>query len=523
MLMRGVRRLRRIGDVLAPQTRRLLAGVCVVALAAAGFGVYELIRAWFFTPPSQACLVRGATDVVRAAPGTACVGLTDGSFVFDPSLAGVERQILQENRRVLAAHPDNYVSIVFVLPISSDSGSILSMANALEQLRGAFVAQYRANRDDVEGISPYIQLLIADNGYQASAWSQTDAIIENATAAQHIDAVAGLGLSLQNTESAARQLTGAGLPVIGATVTSDHFDNIRNFIRVSPPNADAISVATAYARSISDRALLVEDENLGDTYDMTVVTGLQKYPDATHRIIGKETFDTTARDNATTPALAKTYDEQVKNRISQMRADICLAQPAVVLFGGRGRDLAELVASLNGRPCADKPITVISGDDVTNLPYSAAVRQGLASGVTVDYAGVANPDEWAAGSGQAIAEGRQGFAAFDQVFKALFQGATLGDGNTMMAYDATLTGVSAIRLTSLPQPACAAVVAELGALRGAHTVLGASGPLAFDADYVTSTAGSNPIGKAIPILRLSLDGTSQFVSLAWPAGQPTVF
>ena len=280
---------------------------------------------------------------------------------------------------MVGAHPSDYVSIVLLLPISSDSGSILSMANALEQLRGAYTAQHHANRDDVEGIRPSIQLLIANNGYQANAWSQTDSIIEQAAAKQHIAAVAGLGLSLDTTESAAKQLTAAGLQVVGATITSDHFDNIRNLIRVSPANQDATSVAATYARSVSGRALLVEDENVGDTYDVTVVAGFRKYPDATHLIVGRETYDTTARDNANTPALTQAAQAVVDNRISQMPADICLAQPAVVLFGGRGRDLATLVVALKDRPCADKPITIVSGDDVTNLPYTPAVGQGPAA------------------------------------------------------------------------------------------------------------------------------------------------
>lgn len=511
-----------VNQVRENATRRVktaLIGTCVLALAAAGFGVYEAIR-HVFPPPSRTCMVRDATKVTHDNPQAICVGLTDGAYVFDASLAGVERQILQENQQVLKAHPTDYVSVVLLLPISADSGSIMSMPNALEQLRGAYTAQYHANRDDVEGIRPAIRLLIASNGSQANEWSQTDSIIEQAAVKQHITAVTGLGVSLDNTESAAKQLTAAGLPVIGATITSDHFDDIRDLIRVSPANQDAISVATDHAHSLSGRAVLVEDENLGDTYDLTVVNGFQKYPDATHLIVGREAYDSTQRDKATTPGEAQAAERAVENRISQMPADICLTQPAVVLFGGRGRDLASLVAALKDRPCTDKPITIVSGDDVTNLPYTAAVGQGLSSGVTVDYAGVANPDEWSTGTGQAVADGKKGFTTFDQAFTTLFPHAALDDGNSMMAYDATLTAVSAIRLTSLPQPGPDAVAGELGALHGAHTVLGASGPLSFEADYNTSTTGSNPIGKAIPILRLDPDGSSRFVSPAWPAGQP---
>jgi hypothetical protein len=75
------------------------------------------------------------------------------------------------------------------------------------------------------------------------------------------------------------------------------------------------------------------------------------------------------------------------------------------------------------------------------------------------------------------------------------------------------TSVSAIRLTGQAQPPPYAVAGALGALQGAHTVLGASGPLSFVADYRTSATGSNPVDKAIPILRLAPDGASSFVAL----------
>ena len=520
--VRGLRRrMRRFWGRISTRMKVVLASACAVALAAACFGGY-LAGASIFKH-DDSCLVSGATKVIHQGAGAECVGITDGSFVFDPSLAAVEHEILRENRRVTSAYPTSYVSVVLLLPISPSSGSILSMSNALEQLRGAYVAQYYSNRNDVDGITPYIQLLIASNGDQANEWAATDDIIEGAAAAQHIDAVTGLGLSLDQTESAAKRLAAAGMPVIGATITSDHFDNIKNLIRVAPSNQDAISVAVSYARARSTRAVLVEDQNKGDTYDSTVVTGFEHYPDAKHRIVGKEPYDTTYRDQAQSPAAEAQAELLLKNRISQMTADICLAQPAAVLFAGRGRDLADLVADLADRPCTDKPITIISGDDVTNLPFSQAVRQGLSSDVTVDYAGVANPGEWSTGTGAAVAEGRQGFAAFEKAFAGLFQGATLDDGNTMMAYDAVLTGISAIRLTSLPQPPQYAVAGELGALHGARTVFGASGPLAFNADYTTSAQGSNPIGKAVPILSLRLDGGSQFVTLRWPGGQPVAY
>lgn len=513
--------LRRWYRHLAVLYRRLVQ-LAVVLLCAALVAVVG----WISWPhdPDPYCVDQGAT-VLKHASGE-CVGISDGSiYHFTPELADIENKIHVENQTITAQHPDEYVSVVFLLPISTASGSITSITNITEQLRGAYTAQHYVNGHDVEGVRPYIQLLIGNDGYQANQWPTAVSVIKEARGRARIAAVAGLGVSLATTIDAARHLTtDAGLPVIGATVTADDFDNIRGFIRVAPSNNDDIAVAVQYIRKKSTRGFLIQDENGEDAYDATLVTQFQQYSDPDHTIVGKETYDSTPRTQAASDPARAQADGTIRNRISQMTADICAAQPAAVLFAGRGRDLAELLADLRNRPCLGTPITVISGDDVTNMPFSAEVGQGLASGVTVDYAGIANPDEWSQGQGTGIELGRQGFNNFNTVFQQQFPGASLTDGNTMMAHDAVLTATSAIRLTSLPQPTPDQVTGELGALHGAHKVLGASGPLAFTADYSTSLSGSNPSGRAIPILQLGPTGDSTFQApLEWPQGEPTPY
>jgi hypothetical protein len=73
------------------------------------------------------------------------------------------------------------------------------------------------------------------------------------------------------------------------------------------------------------------------------------------------------------------------------------------------------------------------------------------------------------------------------------------------------------RLAEQRQPRPDAVANELGALQGVHKVLGAGGPIQFTANYQTSHTGSNPVGKAIPIVRLRPDGNSRIMAVKWPA------
>jgi len=500
--------------------RRFVQALAVVIVAAIVFGGAQLWHRMFGHDPY--CSNQGAT-IVKHASGE-CVGVSDGHYVFAPELAAVEQDIRTENERVRAQHSGEYVSVAYLLPISGSSGSIQSMTNVVEQLRGAYTAQYRANRESVNGIVPAIQLLVGNDGYQANQWQTAADIIKDTRGRTRLVAVAGLGVSLTTTIAATRYLTSvAGIPVVGGTITADDFDDIGKFIRVAPSNLASVAVAVQYIGKQFKHAVLVEDENTNDAYDRTLVSGFQRFGDSDHALTGREAYDTGPRTSAPNDQARARADEMIRNRISQMTANICTAQPAAVLFAGRGRDLAQLVTALAGRPCLSTPITVVSGDDVTNLTVTDAVKKGLASGVTVDYAGIANPDQWSdpGALGPVGAAGGQGFKAFDNYFQQQFPGAPLTDGNSMVAYDAVLTAISAIRLTSQPQPELEAVAGELGALHKSNEVLGATGPLDFYADYDTNPTASDPEGKPIPILQLSPTGDSTFRYLDVPGGQGT--
>ncbi|WP_333769496.1 ABC transporter substrate-binding protein [Streptomyces sp. IBSBF 2435] len=504
--------------------RRVLAAVCVLALGAAGYAVYVPVHDLLHKP----CLREGASTVTHHGSNGECVGFTDGSYVFHPSLRDAEAAVRKENRQVVKDHAGNYVSVVLMLPISADKGSILSMPNAVEQIEGAFTAQRYANRDNVEGITPYIQLLIGSDGYQANGWQTAVSAIED-DHGRHIAAVTGFGVSLAGTEGAIRSLAAHNIPAFGATLTSDNYDNIKGFVRASPSNVENMAAALSYVESDYRRAVLVEDGNAGDSYDVTLVSGFKKFSAIPgHRIVGVEPYDTTERDrDGQSAEERRRHQTEVATRISQMTVNICAAQPAVVLFAGRGQDLGVLVHAFSNT-CLDKQIRIVSGDDVSNLPDSSQLRAGLGGHVTVDYAAVAHPDEWSAaaahdqGHAAAEAQGAQGFRTFNTAFQQLFPGGYLGDGNAMMAYDATLTAISAIRLTEQQQPQPDAVVNELGALQGAHKVLGASGPIQFTANYQTSRTGSNPVSKPMPIIRLTPQGTPQVRALKWPGQAPPV-
>ncbi len=48
-------------------------------------------------------------------------------------------------------------------------------------------------------------------------------------------------------------------------------------------------------------------------------------------------------------------------------AGLCAKNPDVIYFAGRGRDLPKFLAPLAKTHCAEKPLTVLTGDDASQV------------------------------------------------------------------------------------------------------------------------------------------------------------
>jgi Periplasmic binding protein len=496
--------------------RKLGIGLAVaVVLAGAGLGLAEFVN--YRADADATCMNQGITIVTHQGRAGDCVGLTDGSYQFDPAskaLAQVENAIKREDAWV-RSRGSSYVSVAYLMPVSA-TGGVEPITTVAEQLQGAYTAQHYANRNNVEGTAPLIQLLIASSGLNANEYPATVHEIENYVTSQHLVAVAGIGVSLRTTIDEVKELAGAGIPVFGASITSDAFDNIKNMVRSSPSNQESVNAALSFIKKTkgSSTAFLIEDVNPSDSYDTTIVNEFRNdYPK--HLILATEIYNAA---NVTSPSGQPALE--VANRIGQMTSDICSTNAGVVLFAGRGRELATLVTDLGTRNCLNHHVTIVTGPDVTDMPFTTGVAQGLSSGVTLYYVGEANPAEWNTGTGPAIRFGRAGFLRFSGAFSQLFPHVPDNDSNAMMGYDGTLTSIYAIRLAGV-HPSPGGVIDELSALQNTRVVQGASGPISLPANYLTGQ-GSNPVGKPVPVLELTPKKIINFVQLEWPTGIPVI-
>jgi ABC-type branched-subunit amino acid transport system substrate-binding protein len=443
-----------------------------------------------------------------------CHGVSDGSYVYGATdLEPVARLIHRENMDVEKS--GRYVTVAYWAswaPAPDKTSTTDSIRHALE---GAFVAQWRANHTRVLGDEPKIRLVLADPGPGAVYWREVvDTLKGMAGGHPHLVAVAGLGTSTEATKRMIGELSTARIAMFGAIITSTELNGkaFPGLVRMAPNNKDEAAAAVRYLAPTTRRAMLVQDQKSSDNYVTTLGSAF------------KERF-LQAGDGHRLTSQVETYNSELPNvggRFAQIASAACLEKPDIVYFAGRGKQLTEFLKALGHRGCPDRPITVVSGDDASEISVDNEVKDALTSDqsrrpVKLIYTGLAHPDQWKDPKTPEAGNFQQFLKAHSELFPG--KPGSLQDGQAMMAHDAVLAAATAIRASSgqsqgriVPSPQ--EVVQNLAGLHGNSKVAGASGMIDIDGET------GDPINKPMPILELRGDGTVSFVKLGWPAGAP---
>ncbi|ONM49246.1 ABC transporter substrate-binding protein [Nocardia donostiensis] len=483
----------------APSWRKWAWAAAAVAVAA----VVALV-ALVAVPLAVEAAKRCGDGVIRSGPGSECVGVTDGSVMFEPELAAIQEHIHTENTQV-AASGKPYVSIAVLLPMTrgADGGELVTMPWLRHHLEGAHLAQLAANHTTTWGGTPQIRLLLANAGSGFGQWATAVDELDQLRDQERIVAVAGIGLSVENAVRAMERLAELGLPIIGSTLTADSLTAVPGFLRISPPNSDQARAAAMYAKPRAQQALLVRDENPNDHYAITLAEEFSEYYlDETHRFSGP-----VERYNSQEGGVANTFNHMLPN--------ICHAAPQLVYFAGRAVHAITFIKALAERSCRDIPITVLTGEDMSlHTAPDEAVRTALESGVSVVYTASAHPQSWE--NQQHDLFNLHSVAQFAPdcrgpvCYRALSDD-SLDDASAIVAHDAVVTAVQAIRQSSVDGAVVSAadVLQSMNRLHGATAVRGAAGILSFD-------EAGDPVNKPIPMLRLLPGRSPEFLGLSWP-------
>ena len=448
-----------------------------------------------------------------------CVGVSDGSYQFRaddesdsyPALREIQRKIAAANGKV----PDNspYVRVVYLLPMPWQGQGGMLPEGVTSHLHGAFAAQVEANEGNSGRGTPKIRLLVANIGHDGVAWEPVAKWIIDNRAEQRIAVVAGFGQSLATTRSAAEMLSGAGIPMVGSTITADNLSgyHIEHLYRAAPTNTEEVDVGLSYLKRITPPE---QQQAINGTF--LVAAG---NPDDDYVVQLERAFTNAFGDAYTT----RTFDPLALGHtelVGRIAADICNQRSRVnVYYAGRSDALRTLITGIDAQCDPRSRVTILTGDDATNLVLRPVedIRAALARRkVRLLYTGLAHPAQW----GDGDPDGGSG-AAMRRL--AVLLGANVGaeadlnEGGSIMAYDAVTVSIAAVRRIG-PAPES---LADLGSLTNGFNsitkgepVCGASGPIGLASR--PETARGNPINKPIPVIEMKGDGSAHFTELAYP-------
>ncbi len=517
-------RLRGWWNGLGIVTRKALRGtaivLAVVLLAGTGWWATDT---FLLTEPDLSCEGGEDEEIARPSEDAECVGITDGSYVFAENLADISRRIKAENDRVekeaeREREPVPYATVAFLLPFTS--GDPVEQGHMLRELQGAYLAQFRANREE---LGPNIRLVLGNTGEGDRLWRDVvDQLTEMARSPEHqLRAVAGFDVSTEHTEAAIRAITNeANLPMVAGPLTADDIQNgpenaFPGLAKVVPDNSDqAEALASHYEDIDPARTLLVEDLRENDNYvDSLRDVYRERTEEATQ---APETFRSEGNEVGTLP-----------NEFAAMVNGICnMPDVDTIYFAGRNVQLRVFVNALVDRSCLDKPYTVITISGASTLVTDEELDwDGLAeSDVTVRYTSNAHPEMWTAGdvpaTGGSAADYQELLDVRERADLATGDHAVgLSDSRAITMYDAVTTAIAGIRNAVTPGnavPALDDVGKSWARMHGdpGNFVHGAGGWICLD-------AYGRPYNKAVAIVELDpATRDIRFVAVAWPAGNP---
>lgn len=355
--------VRRIGSPL--QRRRFRRTRAAVALSTAVAIVATVVGGVFGWPH----LVCGTG--LRQIQGE-CVGVNDGSHLFDPDLAWITNRIHSMNTEVeeLADSRDDIEAfrIVMMTSFSLDGSADLSREQIIRAVEGTYVALMRQNgfAEAGSGVevdaerSRVFQLYLANEG---GVQQGTDAVVDDLASMVDDDiplsVVIGKSSTTTETEEVARELSALRIPMVASSSTSTTINNAQSpgLIRAAPNNEDFAAALRDHLdrQAESDReptrGLLLADENEDDTFSLDLAEQFRRYLDP-YLVQNSLTFQGSAGSENTT-----VYFDHIAN-------EIC-ASPGTdaVFFAGRYSDLETFLRSLELRGCRAEsgvPITVYS-------------------------------------------------------------------------------------------------------------------------------------------------------------------
>jgi len=424
--------------------RRAAAGA-VVLLAAAGTAAFLYLSR--STPP--------------AAPCPACVSWGQNFHPATPAIAAVESKIATENG-IVAKSRKPFVTIALLIPLTYNTSSDVTPDRMADQLRAAYLAQLAMNGSRGEVA---VRLLLADEGTSAEETAipaATQLIYMESSI--HLVAVAGMGVSMANTQTVAHMLGhGHHLAMFGAVATGDDLNagKYEGYDQVVP-NTKAQVGQLGKTLTAATHGVLVYSQQATDVYTANLKADMM----STFRPI------LSPLAQGFTPGVDTDPDFQ------QIADETCYtSHPPYLFFAGRAVILKSLIQQFQlDSNCANKKIVIVTGADGDGLPLGDTLPSPSGVSVSVIYTNDFDVHSLTAAFTKAY-EGS--FRSSDPGLKGLTDTWTIGTYNAMEA--AWIAIEDAFKATTPDAPGKANVLQESTTLNGESSPDGATGRFSLTA------------------------------------------
>ncbi|MFI1680937.1 amino acid ABC transporter substrate-binding protein [Streptomyces sp. NPDC020607] len=465
--------------------------------------------------------------------GDECIGVNGTGYAFGtPEIDKVARAIAKENEEFVGDKP--HVTVALMLPLQPDIDA--ERIQLRSEIQGAYLAQYRANRDEN---TPLLRLVLANPG---DSYAQQERVVDQlaemaADKEDNLRAVTGFNLSLDATKKAIARLTKElHIPVLASRVSADELANPERgdeapypgLARIIPTNRQqADALASFHGRLRDEQTVLVRDMRPHDIYNNSLAEAFGRDEDGPPGP-KVQPFES--------PSITDPGD--TGNDFTLIAQNICQSSANYVYFAGRPVHLRLFALKLADVQCRGKKYTIVSGSGAATLnrymkdgDWDRLRGGGKEPLVTVQYAAPGHPDAWKHElRGKKGAEDRRAYLTEPQAelnkLDALIDRGSAGDigpvpledSRTMLVYDGTRTIAKAVVLANAQTegtvPPLKRVSDMWQRLEAVNRVRGTSG-------WICLTNAGNAYDK--PVAVVELDPRTEklrLVGIGWPKGKP---
>ncbi|MFF8642212.1 amino acid ABC transporter substrate-binding protein [Streptomyces sp. NPDC015345] len=502
-------------------TRRILT---LLGLAATGVLLYV------FLPPvgePESC----ATGVEKH--DGECVGVNGTGYAFGtPEIEKVARAIAKENEEFVGDKP--HVTVALMLPLKPDLAAERKQLRS--EIQGAYLAQYRANREEN---TPLLRLVLANPG---DAYAQQRRVVDqlaDMSRDEHVNlrAVTGFNLSLDATEKAIARLTDElGIPVLAGRVSADELANPEKstgdvpypgLARIIPTNRQqADALANFHGELRDEQTVLVRDERPHDIYN-----------DSLAKAFGRDEKGPPGPKDQTFQSPSITGPGDTGNDFTLIAQNICQSTARYVYFAGRPVHLRLFALKLADVQCRGKKYTIISGSGAATLErymkpddWARLRGGGKEPVIAVQYAAPGHPAAWdRLLSGKKDPKDRPAYFTEPQEelnkLRALIGKGSAGeigptsldDSRTMLVYDGVRTVAKAVLLANAQTEG---TVPPLGRVSDMWRRLEAVNRVRGTSGWICLTNAGNAYDKPVAVVELEPRTEKvRFVGIGWPEGR----